>query len=301
MLRSILRSMFLFSLFIAVFSTKVQANEVSSVQFSDMPTGWSREAVESAVNNGLVKGYDGMLFPRKNLTRAELATVVNRAFGTISAADISNYSDVPSNAWYYNDLACAARKGTMIGADNKMFPNREATREEVFVVLARAINLPQSVDTTILEQFTDRNQISDWAANDLASMVENEYMFGAGGRLQSKAKITREEFLYVINQFTGYYISNNLSDSADSSTFENQYNQDNITDSSVSEYLTPAVNEGVEDVEENYSMPVIDDNSADNDIDNLDAADNAANDNEDYNDGSNNNHSGATSDPGGNS
>lgn len=66
--------------------------------FSDMPDAshWAHEALQKAVENGLLKGSHGKLHPEKALTRAELATIVNRAFGAYETADISGYEDVYS-------------------------------------------------------------------------------------------------------------------------------------------------------------------------------------------------------------
>ena len=46
---------------------------------------WAAEALEWAVEYDLIKGYeDGTIRPDANLTRAEMATVINRAFGATS-------------------------------------------------------------------------------------------------------------------------------------------------------------------------------------------------------------------------
>ena len=45
--------------------------------YVDMPNNWSTEALTKAVENGLLSGYNGRLNPDKNLTRAEMAAVVD--------------------------------------------------------------------------------------------------------------------------------------------------------------------------------------------------------------------------------
>lgn len=68
--------------------------------FSDMPNNWSTEALQHAVDNGLMNGSDGKLNPKGNLTRAEMATIIARAFNAYVEADLSAYSDVGANHWY---------------------------------------------------------------------------------------------------------------------------------------------------------------------------------------------------------
>ena len=69
--------------------------------FSDLKGHWAEEALTHAVENGLLKGYDGKLSPNDALTRAQLATIVVSAFGATEKADISHLTDVSKDAWYY--------------------------------------------------------------------------------------------------------------------------------------------------------------------------------------------------------
>ena len=77
--------------------------------FPDMPKKgyWSYEALSAAIGNGLLNGSGGKLNPKSNLTRAEMAAIVNRAFGSIATADVSGFSDVKESNWFYNDVAKA--------------------------------------------------------------------------------------------------------------------------------------------------------------------------------------------------
>lgn len=83
----------------------VQASEAGQstdyMGFSDLKGHWAEEALTHAVENGLLKGYDGKLSPNDALTRAQLATIVVSAFGATEKADISHLTDVSKDAWYY--------------------------------------------------------------------------------------------------------------------------------------------------------------------------------------------------------
>lgn len=54
--------------------------------FTDFPSDWSAPALSQAVENGLLNGYDGKINPTGLLTRAQMATMVNRAFGATATA-----------------------------------------------------------------------------------------------------------------------------------------------------------------------------------------------------------------------
>ena len=49
--------------------------------FTDFPSDWSAPALSQAVENGLLNGYDGKINPTGLLTRAQMATMVNREWG----------------------------------------------------------------------------------------------------------------------------------------------------------------------------------------------------------------------------
>ena len=66
--------------------------------FSDIPNDWSKTAIENAIENGLLVGDNGLVKPQDNLTRAQMAAIVNRAFASTVKADISKFTDVASTA-----------------------------------------------------------------------------------------------------------------------------------------------------------------------------------------------------------
>jgi len=174
-------------------------------EFSDMPDDWSKSALESAVENGLLTGADGKLMPRDNLTRAQMAAVINRAFGATGKASLSSYTDVVPDAWYYDDMAKAVQMKTLLGSGDKLNPDSNITREEAFVVLARAFRLTGSPGT-ILDMFSDKSEISSWSEDGIASLVSAGYIAGSNGRLYPKQNITRAEFAQIMHNLLKHYI-----------------------------------------------------------------------------------------------
>jgi len=180
----------------------------SETGFSDMPadSNWSYKAMVSAVKNGMLQGNNGRLMPQESLTRAQLAAILNRAFGAKDMADISVYQDVKEPSWYYTDIAKAVRMGTLQGYNGMMRPDDPVTRQEAFTVLARAIKLVDA-GTEALDIFTDKADISPWAAPSLAAMVKEGYVNGSNGKINPVAVITREQFAQVMYNIFSLYIS----------------------------------------------------------------------------------------------
>lgn len=176
----------------------------SPEDFTDFPTDWSAAGLRSAVQNGLLNGSNGQINSSGLLIRAQMAAIVNRAFAARKTADLSVYSDANTSAWYYNDLELAVAMRTFQGANGKLNPETPITREEAFVVLARAFAL-ESGDTSVLNNYTDGTSVSAWAQSSVAALIENGYVNGANGKLNPKTSITRAEFAKVISEMASTY------------------------------------------------------------------------------------------------
>lgn len=176
----------------------------SPEDFTDFPTDWSAAGLRSAVQNGLLNGSNGQISSSGLLIRAQMAAIVNRAFAARKTADLSVYSDANTSAWYYNDLELAVAMRTFQGANGKLNPEAPITREEAFVVLARAFAL-ESGDTSVLNNYTDGASVSAWAQSSVAALIENGYVNGANGKLNPKTSITRAEFAKVISEMASTY------------------------------------------------------------------------------------------------
>lgn len=190
----------------------------SPEDFTDFPTDWSAAGLRSAVQNGLLNGSNGQINSSGLLIRAQMAAIVNRAFAARKTADLSVYSDANTSAWYYNDLELAVAMRTFQGANGKLNPETPITREEAFVVLARAFAL-ESGDTSVLSHYTDGASVSAWAQSSVAALIENGYVNGANGKLNPKTSITRAEFAKVISEMASTYADadDSLSASVDGS------------------------------------------------------------------------------------
>jgi hypothetical protein len=174
--------------------------------FSDMPSDYSTAALQAAVANGLLKGTDGKILPNDNLTRAQMAAVIVRAFGATKEASLASFTDVDSGAWYYTELSKAVYMKTLNGSANKLMPNDNITREQAFAVVARALNL-ESGTAADLSAFTDASSVSSWAVGTTAAMVKGGYIHGANGQLNPTANITRKDFAVVMDNIIKQYIS----------------------------------------------------------------------------------------------
>lgn len=205
--RRFISTIVVLSLLVSVFPTAFAADKYS--KYTDFPTGWSKTAMEHAVDNGLLAGRtSNTINPHDNLTRAEMATIINRVLGATVKADISNYTDVSPESWYYSEFAKSANMKNFIGTSaTTMHPDENITREAVFTVIARTLVL-ETDDYSSLDIYPDGDKVSDWAKSAAAVFVSKGYIQGNDeGNLCPSCYITREEFAQMMyNIIKTYYV-----------------------------------------------------------------------------------------------
>ena len=173
-------------------------------------TAWYADAVSAAVDNGLLYGKSATIIdPNGDMTRAEMAAIINRSFGCYVKADISKYTDVSKSKWYYDDVAMAVQMGTYNGrSSSAMAPDAPISRQEAMTVVARALELDyDSYSKTDLSAFSDRSEISNWALPYVRAMVGADYIHGRGKVLAPLDNITRAEFAQIFHNIIGSYIT----------------------------------------------------------------------------------------------
>lgn len=168
--------------------------------FSDIENHWSKEAVEKLSKLNIVNGYDDNTFkPDNYMTRAEVATIINRLIG--ATKESSKYiPDVNRQDWYYSEIRKAMQSGVMQGnSDGYTRPNSYITREEVSAMLSRAFYI--SGNSSLSGEYLDENEISDWSKEYISTFVNYKYITGYDdGTIKPKKSITRAEFITILNR-----------------------------------------------------------------------------------------------------
>ena len=208
------RILALFLAAVSCLSLAVSASAASTARkatdFRDFDrTAWYADAVSAAVDNGLLYGKSSTIIdPNGDMTRAEMAAIINRSFGCYKTADISQYKDVSKSKWYYKDVALAVQMGTYNGRSaSSMAPDAPISRQEAMTVVARALELDyDSYSKTDLSAFSDRSEISNWALPYVRAMVGADYIHGRGKILAPLDNITRSEFAQIFYNIIGTYI-----------------------------------------------------------------------------------------------
>jgi hypothetical protein len=171
---------------------------VYAASLSDVSGHWAEPYINSAINKDITTGYsDGTFKPDKPVTRAEFASMMNKALGNTGTASIT-FTDVPSSAWYYSDVSKAVAAAYVSGYDNNSFkPNDPITREEAAVMISRIVPSGGTADN--LRSFGDYGSISGWALTGMQKSTGKGYV-GAynGDNLHPKDKLTRAQTVKII-------------------------------------------------------------------------------------------------------
>ena len=171
---------------------------------SDIDGHWAHDAMEQFAGDGYLQG-DGKrnYLPDRVVTRAEFATLINHVMALSAESDqIAKYTDVKAADWYYGQLSKALAKGYLQGTTDKtLSPLSPITRQQAFVMLARILELnTESADLSVLNAFSDADDLDDWAKASVAAMVKAGYITGNGGKLQPTATMSRAEGVTLLNR-----------------------------------------------------------------------------------------------------
>ncbi|SFH82676.1 Prenyltransferase and squalene oxidase repeat-containing protein [Tindallia magadiensis] len=156
---------------------------------------WAREAMAKAVDAGVMRGYSQQLRPQDAVTRAEFVTLLTTVVETADQQRSLHFHDVAPDHWYYQPVMKAAGSGWVSGYGDSFNPQAPISREEMAVMLAKAIELEywnSIVDTS------DAELVSPWAAESVSAVMAHRYINGNGNQFMPKEITTREMAAVVV-------------------------------------------------------------------------------------------------------
>lgn len=173
----------------------------TALAFSDVENHWAKESIDELNKTSIIKGYEDDTFrPDNYMTRAEVATIINRMNGVTKES--SKYiPDITRQDWFYSEIRKAVQSGIMQGDENGYTrPNSLITREEAIVMLARAFSI-DDISNGVNTNFKDKDEISDWANEAMYTFVTYNYLNGyEDGSIRPKENITRAEFVTIVDR-----------------------------------------------------------------------------------------------------
>ncbi len=149
---------------------EIEAFVPEEINFTDKDySNYNFHSAEMLSRVGIIRGNDrGEANLNDNVTRAEAVAMVMRFIGmeNVEMQYLKlRFDDVKDDDWFYSVIMNAFNLGIVKGDSERTFsPNRNVTREELTVMIARALQYaglrgtPRGVDTN-----ADNDKVSDWA------------------------------------------------------------------------------------------------------------------------------------------
>ncbi|HHX28898.1 MAG TPA: hypothetical protein GX716_07840, partial [Firmicutes bacterium] len=177
--------------------------------FDDIQGHWAQSDIELMAARWVARGRPSGLFdPEAPVTRAEFAIMLSRAMLLRPSDNDPGFTDVTTSDFFCTELAAAVQAGLVTGYDDGTFrPNAVVTREEMAVMIARALRTLGSVTESsnpmnVLTTYADAEDVSAWALADIAVAIEMGILRGVGDDLLApKANATRAEAATMVARF----------------------------------------------------------------------------------------------------
>jgi hypothetical protein len=174
-----------------------------------------KDRTERVIQAGWMNRFpDGQFHPERLVTRAELATVLVKAFDLTkrSGSNKENLpiSDVKTSHWAFPAIQTMLKTDTMLGYHNtqQFYPNHLVSRAEGYAIIAQAYGVYQFEPDSLKEllaPYQDRSQIPYWANKAIATSIREGFIHKRGKSPQSHLypmdPLTRGDLVYALDVY----------------------------------------------------------------------------------------------------
>jgi hypothetical protein len=139
--------------------------------FTDV-TGEGKKEIDELFDRGIVKGVSETEFvPENNVTRAEFAALITRAFEIPEKTYTNQFTDVSADDWFAGAVSAMHEMGIIEGYAGKFNPYDNITHEQsckiltlIFEDIAEEITYPYAYSSI----YNDYFNVSEWARDYVA-------------------------------------------------------------------------------------------------------------------------------------
>ncbi|MBQ6901747.1 MAG: S-layer homology domain-containing protein [Oscillospiraceae bacterium] len=180
--------------------------------FTDLTShAWAADAINELAKAGIIKGTSETTFsPANNITRADFAILLVRAFG-LESDNTENFADVEESDYFASELAIARNTGIVGGiGDNKYAPRNTITRQDMMVIVYRALSSTlvgeglRALPLTDEVSYPDFDTVADYAQEAVSFLISEGLVNGKNGRIDPSAYTTRAEVAVLLKRILDY-------------------------------------------------------------------------------------------------
>lgn len=182
---------------------EIQKNKGSG-HFRDVgiDLSWASEAIDYLFEQRIISGVkSGQYNPNASISRGDFILMLCRAF-ELSATPEGTFSDLDDDSYYNDAISTAKALGIAKGSDGKFNPNSALSRQDAMVLIVRALeadgwNIAEG-DSSVLDQFSDSDKISDYAVDAVVALVTADIIQGYGDKLTPHGSVSRAEMAVIL-------------------------------------------------------------------------------------------------------
>ena len=210
-------------LFVSMNLSSISSTAVGEkTKFSDVTENfsWAYDAINELTKSGAISGIDTKHFaPDESVTKEQFVKMLSGALDIEIPEEAEEteeteettltYKDIDEGRWSYPFIVACNSFLYDDGKSNGFFnPEEEYTREKCAYAIAMALGYggksSNLLDTKVLDDFKDSDDITPMMKNVVAMTVERGIVKGSDGKLRPKGEVTRAEaavLLYRAKQY----------------------------------------------------------------------------------------------------
>ncbi|MBQ2743918.1 MAG: S-layer homology domain-containing protein, partial [Oscillospiraceae bacterium] len=182
------------------------SGETEYLRFTDLGNyAWAAESINSLADDGIIKGTtENTYSPALNITRADFALLLVRAFN-LESESTENFDDVDASDYFASELAIARNTGIISGiGDNKYAPRNTITRQDMMVIVYRALeNLGVELATGEVD-YPDFDKVAPYAQDAVKALVTSAFVNGKNNMIAPTDYTTRAEVAVLLKRILEY-------------------------------------------------------------------------------------------------
>lgn len=173
--------------------------------WADSSSHWADSSLKKLSESGVMRGYNGKLFPDRKITRAEFVSMVNRSFGFHEKGG-KRFSDVKGTEWYAEDISIGNKQGYFAGSDNNQAqPTKALTREQALKMINGALKIEEIEGENL--DMRDGRKFSNWARGAINASLKKGFASGfPDGTFRPQQPVTRAEIASILDKAAGTMI-----------------------------------------------------------------------------------------------
>ena len=198
-----------------VYQALVDAKKVSAITspyivafadnplFKDIQGHWAANFINGLAKQGLIGGFsDGTFKPDVEMTRAQYAALLVKAFNPAPKRDAIQFTDIAADFWAKDVIQQAYRSQFISGFPDKTFrPNDNVQRVQVLVSVVSGLGLTAS-DPNALNKYDDSSAIPDYAKDEVTTATKKQIVvnYPQLKKLNPSKNATRAEVAAIVYQ-----------------------------------------------------------------------------------------------------